>query len=823
MLEATVQDIRYAFRTLRDRPGFTIVAVITLALGIGANSAIFSVVSAVLLRPLPYVEPDRLVVALYGNERSSSNPVSPLDYRDWTEQTTVFEETAAASLWGPNMTGRDQPEQIRGLQATGNLFGMLGVNAALGRTFTVDDDKADAERVVVLSDQLWKRRFGSDPSIIGQTLTLDGQSHTVVGVMPASFQFPFFWATRVEMWTPLRLNNIINRAGAGFGRNARFLRVFARLKSDATVAQAQAEMDAITTRLAEQYPDSNMGLRAVVAPLHERITGQYRSTLLVLLGAVGFVLLIACTNVANLLLARASARGREIAVRLALGATRLRLVRQLLTESVMLAFAGGLAGLALAYWSVRALVAGLPADALPRQQGIGVDAGVFAFTLLLCLMTGIVFGLAPAIQASKTDLNESLKAGGKNSAGDSRGRALRSSLVVAELALALMLLAGAGLMTRSFIRLQSINPGFDPQNLLTMTISVSGTGHSPSERRAEFFRQALERVETLPGVRSASFINHLPLGGDRWGTFFTVEGRSAPPPGQTPGTAFRVSYPNYLETMRIPLLAGRDFNERDTLDAPGVIIINESIAREFFPGEDPLGKQVKLGDWESQASWLTVVGVVGEVKQEEWAEEGRNEIYIPYLQARAYLIGPQPHQQYLTLVVRTDSDPTSLAASIRREVWAIEPNAPISSVATMGEVISNEVWQPRLSMSLLGGFAVVALMLAAIGIYGVMSYSVTRRTQEIGVRMALGADSSDILKLVVRQGMTLAIAGLGIGLAASLALSRLLAGLLYQISPTDPATFAVVAMALALVAFISCYLPARRAAKVDPQVALRYE
>lgn len=816
-MEALIKDIRYALRALRDRPGFTIVAVITLALGIGANSAIFSVVSAVLLNPLPYHEPDRLVVALYGGGQSSSNPVSPRDFRDWQEQNTVFEQMAAASLWGPNMTGRDQPEQIRGLQATGNLFDMLGVEAALGRGFTEDDDKAGAEPVVVLSDQLWKRRFGGDPSIIGQTLTLDGRTYTVIGVMPPSFQFPFFWATRTEMWSLSQLNT------ADFSRRARFLRVFARLKPDATVAQAQAEMASISARLAEQYPDTNTGLAAVVTPLHQKITGQYRSTLLVLLGAVGFVLLIACTNVANLLLARASAREREIAVRLALGATRLRLVRQLLTESVMLAIIGGAAGLALAFWSVRALVAGLPADALPRQQGIGVDAGVFAFTLLLCLLTGIVFGLAPAIQASKTDLNESLKSGGKNAAGDSRGRSMRSGLVVAELALALMLLTGAGLMTRSFIRLQSIDPGFNSQDLLTMTISVAGTSQAQGPRRAQFFQQALERIEALPGVRSASFVNHLPLGGDRWGTQFTVEGQPAPAPGQAPGAAFRVAHSGYLETMGIRLLSGRDFTERDTLDAPGVVIINEAIARQYWPGEDPLGKRIKLGDIEAQIPWLSVVGVVGEVKQEDWAEEGRNEVYIPYLQTRIYLTGPQPHNQYLTLVVRTDSDAISLASSIRREVWAIEPNAPISSVATMEEITANEVWQPRLSMFLLGGFAVVALLLAAVGIYGVMSYSVTRRTQEIGVRMALGASQGDILKLVVSQGLKLSILGLGIGLAAAFALSRLLEGLLYQISPTDPVTFALVAFVLGAVAFVSCYLPARRAAKVDPQVALRYE
>jgi predicted permease len=809
--ELNMNDLRYATRQLLKNRGFTFVAILTLALGIGANTTIFSVVYAVLLRPLPYKDPDRVVVALH----DGTKPVSPADFRDWREQNTVFEQMAAASLWSPNMTGRDQPEQIRGLQATGNLFDMLGSQAALGRAFTNEEDRKNAQPVVVLSDQLWKRRFGGDAAVIGQTLTLDGQSHTVIGVMPPAFQFPFFWATGVEMWTPLKLDP------ADQNRSARFLRVFGRLKADSDIQKAQTEMSVIAARIAEAHPATNNGVRVTIAPLHERVVGKVRSTLLLLLAAVAFVLIIACVNVANLLLTRASARQKEIAVRSALGATRWRIVRQLLTESLLLASAGGAIGIALAVLSLRLVVPGLPVDALPRQQAIEIDAGVLGFTILLCVLTSVIFGLAPALLSSKNDLTKSLKAAGKNQAGETRGPIMRSGLVVIEIALAMVLLVGAGLLTRSFVKLQSIDPGFNAENVLAMKVSVAGTPNAA--KRGEFFREVVRRMESLPGVKSASAINHLPLSGDRWGTPFAVEGQPAPPPGQSPTTAFRFAHPKYFQTMGIALLSGRDFDERDNLETPRAIIVNEVMAHRYWPGEDAVGKRIKLGPAEANVPWISVVGVVKQVKQEDWAEDSRFEVYLPYFQSQRYLSDPASFYSYLTLVMRTDSDPASIAASSRREVWNLEPSATISDVETMEEVIAAETWQPRLSMFLLGGFAIIALLLAAVGVYGVMSYSVSRRVQEIGIRMALGARSGTVLWMIARHGLKLSLAGVGLGLAGAMALSRLMSGLLYEVQATDPATFALLAVVLIAVTLLACYLPARRAARVEPIFALRHE
>jgi len=807
------QDLRYGLRALAKRPGFTTVAVVTLALGIGANTAIFSVVNAVLLRPLPYREADRLVVALHGG----NNPVSPIDFAEWRGQNTVFEQMAAAEFWSPNLTGRDQPEQLWAVRATDNLFAMLGVEPALGRAFQTGDDQPGAAPVVVLSQRLWQRRFGGDPGVVGQTLVLDGRAHTVVGVMPRGFEFPLFWATKAEMWAPLPL-------GERAGSRAQSLRVFASLKPGVTRERAQVEMDAIARRLALEHPETNAKLDAVVTPLHQKVVGNVRPTLLVLLGAVGFVLLIGCANVANLLLARANARHREMALRLALGATRGRLVRQLLTESLLLAALGAVAGLLLAFWVVGLFVSGVPEDALPRQQAVGIDSAALAFTALLSLVTAAFFGLAPALQASRADVNEALKEGGRQaSGGGARGRRLRRLLIVAEVALAMVLLAGAGLMLKSFVGLRALEPGFDQTNLLTMTVSVAGTRHAPAPLRAAFFDEAVERVRALPGVESASAVNHLPLAGDIWGFSFNIEGHAAPAPGERPTAAYRVARPDYFRTMRIPILEGRSFDERDNEQAPGVLVINETMARRYWPGEDALGKRIKLGPADAEAPWLTVVGVVNDVKQQEWAEGAGAEMYLPHAQSPNYLQNPSPRYSYLTLVVRTSSDPERLAAAVRGAVWAIEPNAPVSSVATMDEVIAGQTWQARLSVLLLGGFALAALLLAAVGIYGVLAYSVAQRTHEIGVRMALGARPRDILRMVVGQGMAMALAGIAAGLAGAFALTRLMSRVLFGVSAFDPPTFAAVALLLALVALLACYLPARRATKVDPMVALRYE
>ncbi|MCI0489449.1 MAG: ABC transporter permease [Blastocatellia bacterium] len=808
-MDTLFQDLRYAIRILIKKPGFVLVAVFTLALGIGANTAIFSVVNAVLFRPLPYTEPDRLVVALHGG----TSPVSPADFNDWREQNQVFEEMAAAEMWGPNLTGREQPEQLQAVRATDNLFTMLGVQPRLGRAFLPGDDDLQAAPVVVLSHRLWQRRFGGDPGIIGQTLTLDGVSYTVVGVMPEGFEFPLFWATKAEMWAPLPLGNRLN------SRGGRSLRVFARLKPGVSRETAQVEMDAIAQRIAQAYPESHTENGVRVVPLHQKIVGDARPALLVLLGAVAFVLAVACANVANLMLVRAGARRREIAVRLALGAARFRLVRQLLTEGLLLSLLGGGAGLLLALWGVRSFVAGMPEDILPRQQVIGIDGGVLWFTLLLSLITGVLFSLVPALKASKPDLNETLKESSRQSQS---GGGLRSLLVIAEIALALVLLTGAGLMIRSFAGLRAIDPGFDAENLLTMKVSVAGTNHSPGPRREAFFRRLIERIESLPGVRSASAINHLPLAGDRWGRSFSMEGQPPTTPAARPRAAYRVAQPGYFRTMGIAL-RGRDFDERDDLNAPGAVIVNEALALRYWPGEEAIGKRIKIGALESDDPWLSVVGVARDVKQEEWSQEAESEIYLPYRQEASYLTNPAPHFSYLTLVVRTASDATSLAPSVRREVWAIEKDAPISSIATMEDVIAEQLWQARFSMLLLGLFAGVSMMLAGIGIYGVMSYSVAQRTHEIGIRMALGAGRSDILRMVIKQGITLAIAGVLIGLAAAFALTRVMEGLLYGVSATDPMTFSSIALLLVTVAIAACIIPARRAMRVDPMVALRYE
>jgi putative ABC transport system permease protein len=807
-----LNDLRYGMRMLVKRPGFSFIAAMTLALGIGANTAIFSVVNAVLLNPLPYKDPSRIVVALH----NGGNPVSPADFIDWREQNTVFENLTAAELWSPSLTGRDQPEQLWGLRATDTLFTMLGAQPMLGRTFLAGEDQPAAAPVVIIGHRLWQRRFGGDPGLVGQTLTLDGRAYTVVGVMPQGFEFPLFWATKAEMWAPLPL---ADRTAS----RAQSLRIFGRLKEGVTLKQAQSEMDTIAGRLAQAHPDTNANLGAVVVPLHQKVVGNVSQTLFILLGAVGFVLLIACANIGNLLLARASARHKEIAIRLALGATRIRLVRQLLTESFLLAIVGGGVGLLLALWCVDLLVAGLPADILPRQQAIGVEARVLAFTLLLSVVTAILFGLVPALGASRPDLNQTLKEGGRAVGGGARGHRLRGLLVVSEVALALVLLIGAGLMIKSFARLQTIDPGFDAAGVLTMTVSVAGTKQAPGPQRIAFFDQAMKSIEALPGVESASAVNHLPLAGDIWNWSFGIEGRAVPTPAERPRAAYRVARTGYFHTMGIELVGGRDFSEQDNQQAPGVVVINETMARRHWPGEDAVGKRIKLGATESPNPWLSVVGVVKDVRQQSWTEEPANEMYLPYLQSPNYLNNPSPHFSYLTIVVRTSADPARLASAVRNAVWAIEPNAPVSSVATMERVISDEVWQPRFSMMLLGGFALVAMLLAGVGIYGVISYSVTERTHELGVRLALGAQRRDVQRLVIKQGMKLALAGVGVGLTAALAMTRVMQTLLFQVSTTDPATFIVIPLILTGVALGASFIPARRASRVDPMVALRYE
>jgi predicted permease len=797
-----LQDLRYGFRMLLKRPVFTLVVVLTLALGIGANTAIFSVVNSVLLRPLPYKDPAQIVTVLHEGWK----PVAPANFFDWRAQSHSFDSMAAAQVWNPNLTGGDRPETLHALQLTADMFRLLGVNPLLGRTFNAGEDQSGNDHVAVLSQRLWQRRFGSDEKIIGQQIALDGESYTVIGVMPPDFQFAPFWATQAEMWSPLNLTSRIN------DRQGQSLRVFARLKPSVTREQAQAEMQAINQRLAQQYPDANKGLTVSVDSLHERVVGETRPALLMLLATVGFVLLIACANVANLMMARAAAKRKEIAVRTALGASRIRIIRQLLTESVMLALAGGALGLLLAMWGIAALIHLSPTN-LPRVQTISLDSHVLYFTLALSLLTGLLFGLVPALQTTKLDLNESLKEGGRSSTEGGKQHRVRRLLVVSEMALALVLLIAGGLMMKSFLRLQAIDPGFDARNVLTMEVSLAGSQYSTDPQHVAFFNELLERVKALPGIRSASAINHLPLGGDIWGLGFTIEGRPAPPPGEGHSAVYRIVRPGYFQTMGATLVKGRDFTEQDNETSTRVAIINETFARRHFPDEDPIGKRIKISDGDKNPR--EIVGIVKDLKQSEWTAAPKPEMYLSHSQAAA--------PQYMTLVVRSDSDPLKLAASVENEVWAIDKNLPVSEIRSMEDVIADSVGQQRFNMLLLGIFASVALLLSVVGIYGVMSYMVTQRTHEIGIRLALGAQVSDVFKLVVGQGMTLVLIGIALGLIGAFAVTRVLSSLLYGVSTTDPLTFIGVSLLLSAIAFIACLIPARKATKVDPMVALRYE
>lgn len=813
-------DLRYGARVLTKKPGFTVIAVITLALGIGATTAIFSVVNGVLLRPLEYHEPQQIVTLL----NNGRGPVSPANFLDFRAQTRSFERMAAAEAWGGILAGTDKPEEIGGLRMGEGLFELLGVPALVGRALQPEDFKPGKDHVLVLSHKLWNRAFGGDPGIVGRPVTLSGESYIVVGVMPPQFRFPPFWSTRAEMWAPLDLRD---RATSRGGSS---LRVFARLKPDASVAQAQSEVDAVNRRLSQAYPDANAGINVRVDPMNEKVVGNVRLALLVLSGAVGFVLLIACANVACLLLAQAATRQKETAVRVALGASRWRILRQLLTESLLLSLCGAVAGILVAVWGVDLLTTLMAGNTtsfsvrLPRLSEIKVDATAFAFTLGVSLLTSVLFGLAPALGASKPDLNQVLKESWRGTTGGRRR--LRETLVVAELALALVMLIGAGLLMNSFLKLQSVDPGFNPRNVLAMTTSVAGNSQYVGPEREAFYRQLTERLSALPGVESASAINHLPLAGDRWGRALTIEGRPLPPPGHGIEVAFRVSRPDYFQTMGIPLRAGRDFTERDRPDAPGVIIINETLARRHWPDEDPIGRRVTLDDPRDPSQpveWLTVVGVVKDVKQESWVDEPSNEIYVPFQQSGGFFRSTARHYASMTIVVRTKVEPRSLAEAAQDTVRSFDRDLPVSNVVTMDQVIADSLWQPRFNLQLIGFFAGVALLLAAVGLYGMMSYSIAQRTHEVGLRMALGAQQSDVIKLVLTQGIKLTLAGVTLGLFASIALTRLMSNLLYGVSATDPTTFATIAIVLMGVAVIACLVPARRATKVDPMVALRYE
>ncbi|HBB93994.1 MAG TPA: hypothetical protein DC054_01270 [Blastocatellia bacterium] len=811
-MDSLFKDIRYGVRSLLKRPGFAAIAVITLALGIGANTAIFSVVNTLLLRPLPFKEPDKLVQVWEANYKRGRNemPVSYPNFADWRDQNQVFEQIAAYSDTTFNLTDTGEPERIQGEIVSPAIFPLLGIKPVLGRVLLPEEDHPNKVFSVVMTEGLWRRRFNSDQQIIGRTIKLDSENFTVVGVIPNVTDL-FELQSDTELWVS------VSQSFGFDNRYGHYLDVVARLKPGVTREQAQANMDTIAAALAAQYPSSNVDHAVRLVPLQQQIVGDFRLAALVLLGAVLFVLLIASANVANMLLARAASRKREVAIRTALGAGRWRIIRQLLTESLLLSALGGAVGLLLALWGVYLLVAFGPAD-LPRAREVAVDGRVLGFTFAVSLLTGIIFGFVPALQASRPDLNETLKESGRSTTGSAGHRRVRSLLVVSEIALSLMLLVGAGLLMRSFVKLQAVNPGFNPNNVLTMKISLSGPNYQKGAPIIAFHDQLVAKIKALPGVQSVATRSHVPIAADDGyaNLSFAIEGRL--PDAANRLTAFyNAVSPDYFRTMEIPVLKGRPFEARDDQKAQSVIIINETLARRYFSGEDPIGRRMTLNDEDpKEEDWATIVGIVRDTKPRavDLTASPVAEMYMPFAQ--------QP-QSSTALMIRTTNNPESIAAAVRHEVQTLDKTQLVHSVRTMDRVMSEAVATPRFRTSLLGVFAVVALILAMVGIYGVMSYAVTQRTHEIGIRMALGARAADVLKLLVRNGMWPVLLGVMLGLAGAVGLTRLMVSFLFGVTPTDALTLATVSISLILVALIACCIPARRATKVDPLVALRYE
>jgi putative ABC transport system permease protein len=798
-METLLKDIRYGIRSLLKRPAFTVVAVVTLALGIGANTAIFSVINAVLLRPLAYDQPDQLVTF-------RSNQSVP-DLADVIAATHTFNGLGGEVLSPLDYTAGAEPIQFQIGQVTGGYFETLGVKAQRGRYIVPDDDKNGGPFVVVLSNALWRRQFGGDEQIVGKTIPLSGNAYTVIGVMPAGFNSP---RDNAEAWTPVHVSNPL---AANF-RGVHFLRTYGRLAPGTTIAQAGSEMRLIDQQLATQYPADNKNRATALIPLHERVVGQSRSALLVLFAAVCLVLLIACANFANLLLARAAERSREIVIRTALGAGRWRLIRQLLTESVLISLAGGAVGVLIAWWGTSLLVA-LKPENLPRLQEIGVDARVFAFTFGLSLLTGVIFGLLPAWTASRAGVSESLKEGGRSATAGRAHQRVRNTFVVVELAIALILLVGAGLLVKTFWKLRNVDPGFNTEHLLTMRVELPEARYKEVDQQTRFRTQALAGINSLPGVQAA-MISELPLSGDSLNHDFVIEGRPPIAPGDEPSLETRSVLGDYFHVLQIPLRAGRDFGAQDLDDkAPPVGIANETMVRQYFPNEDPLGKRVRFVR-NPQVEWITIVGVVGDVKHFGLDLPEQPALYSPYTQINAW-------KRWMTFAVRTQADRAAMAQAAKQQIWKVDAQLPITRVHTMDEVSAASFAARRFNMLLLTIFSGLALMLAAVGVYGVMSYAVTQRTQEIGIRMALGAQMGDVRRLVMKSGLVLAAIGVAVGLGGAFALTRLMTSLLFAVEPTDKAIFAIVSVCLVLTALIACYLPARRATKVDPLVALRYE
>lgn len=806
------QDVRYAARMLLKQPGFTLVAISTLALGIGANTAIFSVISAVLLEPLPFAAPEQLVHVWNTEEKNDRFEVSYPDFADWRAQNQSFERMAAWTDANFTLTGTGDPLNLRGTVVTADLFPLLGVAPQIGRNFLAEEDRPGG-RAVILSHHLWQQRFGADPNLSGKTIIINDQRLTVAGVMPAGFAFPI-QNSAIDLWVSAawiaegQAPLTEQRGNHAFG-------VIGRLRQNVALGQAQAEMNAIVSHLAQQYPETNkFGVR--IAPLHEDLVGEVRLVLLILFGAVGCVLLIACANVANLLLARATTRHREMAVRAALGASRLRVVRQLLTESVLLSLCGGIAGLLLALWGTDLLLALVP-EGLPRASEAGLDARVFGFTVMVSLLTGIVFGLVPALQAVKFGLTEALKEGSKGAGQGARRHRVRDALIVTEIALALVLLVCAGLLINSFLRLQRVDPGFDSQGVLTFRTGVPSTRYSQKTQVTAFYRQLIARLETLPGVTSVSAVDALPLSGAGAGVGFSIEGMALAPNNPFPyESGLRAVVPGYFRTMGMQLIKGRDFTARDDSEATQVAIINETLARRYFPNEDPIGKRINpsFATDKRGVQMREIVGIFRDVKHESLSAAPQPEVYVAH--------GQLPSNS-MNIVMRTTIDPNHLIAAARNEVHLLDQDLPVFNIKTLDQYKVASVAEPRFNSTLLGIFAGLALILTAVGIYGVMAYAVTQRTHEVGLRMALGAQRGDVLRLVIKQGLLLTVIGVAIGLAGALAMTRVLASLLYGVTATDPLTFVSVALLLIIIGVLACYIPARRATRVDPLEALRHE
>lgn len=808
MLANVIRDLRYSTRALSTNMIFAATAVIVLSLGIGANTAVFSVAYSVLLKPLAYQDPDRLVVALH----EGRNPVSPADFFDYRTQVHAFEHLGAAEAWGGSLQGPERTEVIPGLRVTANLIPMLGVKALLGRAFISGEDQPEASPVLILSYGLWQRRFAGDRSIVGRRILVSDKQYTIVGVMPPQFQFAPFWSTQAEMWSPLVL------APRVADRQGRSLRLFGRLKPGVSISAAQAQMDIVARRLALTYPETNTNVGIEVISLEQKVAGPIRSTLLLLLTTVALVLLIACANITNLLLARAAARKREIAVRLAIGANRLQLVRYLMTESLVLSILGGLGGLLLAKASLALLNGSVPKGSLPRQQDITMDAAVFGFTLLISFLTGVISGMIPAFQSSRLDLAESLKEGGRNATGSAARRRTQNTLVVVEVSLALMLLVGAGLMLKTLRQLNMVDAGFNPRNLLTLELSASKSQYDSAEKRVQLFKHIGESLSSVPGVEEVSAINHLPIGGDVWTFGYSIPGRPAPPPGKEFGAVYRVVRPRYFDTMQIRMIAGRDFTERDNRNAPHVVIINETLARHQWPRESPVGKQIVLREPDHDPLALTIAGVVRNSRQGDWTSVPDDEMYLPYLQ-RPNAFGVST----LTFVVRTRVKPEALVNPVEQKIWEIDRHLPVSSVSTMEQVISDKLWRSRLTTFLLSAFAGVALLLAGVGIYGVISYSVRQRTQEIGIRIALGATRHEVVRLAIWESLRPVSIGIIAGIVLSAASTRWIATLLYGVEATDMVTLFAVVACMVGVALIAALVPALRAVSINPIAALRHE